>query len=479
MDSETWRALMEKDGPRRREPDWGQQRLAVQRAEVLAAARKLDVRLVRFLYCDLAGIIRAKSVHVASLEHRMATGLGLPTALMGLNALDQPQAIEGLGPIGEVRLVPDPSTFVPLPFSPRSGGLLADLYGLDGQPWSLCPRFYLKRMLARAMERGLTIRAGFEPEWTLAVRQGEQYVPFDGSLAYSGLGMTNAGVVIDEIVGALDQQGLPVEQYHPESGHGQQELTIRHAPALRAADNQVLYRETVRGVGFKQGYFVSFAPKPWPAQPGNGCHIHFSAWDPSGEVNLFYDRSAPLGLSDLGLHFLAGVLDHLPALVALTCPSFNSYRRLQPGSWAGASTCYGPDNREAAVRVASTFWGQEESSTNIELKACDSTSNPYLALGALIAAGLDGVARRLVPPDGQLALDNPARLSESELEARQIHRLPTSLDEAVDELATDRVLLESLGAPLAEAFLAIRRSEWDAFRLAGESYEHAHHVYKY
>ena len=176
---------------------------------------------------------------------------------------------------------------------------------------------------------------------------------------------------------------------------------------------------------------------------------------------------------------MAGILNHLPALVAITCPSFNSYRRLQPGNWSGSYVCYGPDNREAAVRIASTFWGQEESSTNVELKACDNTANPYLALGAMIAAGLDGVERGLVPAEGQLALDNPARLDEEERTARGIQRLPNSLDEAVDCLSGDRVLLESLGVPLAEAFVTVRRSEWDAFRLAGESYEHAHHVYKY
>jgi glutamine synthetase len=381
--------------------------------------------------------------------------------------------------VGEVRLVPDPSTFVGLPFTPRFGALVADVVDLDGRPSPLCPRGFLKRMVARALDYGITLRASFEPEWTLAVRQGEQYVPFDGSLAYSGLGMTNAAVVIDEIVAALEQEGMPVEQYHPELGHGQQELTIRHAPAMRAADNQVLYRETVRGVAFKQGYFVVFAPKPWSSQPGNGCHLHFSAWDPSGEINLFHDPRAPLGLSDLGLQFLAGVLEHLPALVAITCPSFNSYRRLQPGTWSGAYVCYGPDNREAAVRVASTFWGQQESSTNLELKACDNTANPYLALGALIAAGLDGVQRSLVPPAGQLILEDPRRLGDVEREERLIRRLPSSLADAADQLAADQLLLESLGDRLAEAFLAIRRSEWEAFRLAGESYEHAHHVYKY
>src|SRR5262245_32706811 len=142
MDSETWRSLM--DDPPASEPDWTQRRLASQRAEAVAAARQYDVRMVRFIYCDLAGIIRGKSVHLGSLEKRMSTGLGLPTALLGLNSLDQPRAIEVLGPPAELRLVPDPGTFVPFTFSPRNGGLLSDLRYLDGRPSPLCARNYLK-----------------------------------------------------------------------------------------------------------------------------------------------------------------------------------------------------------------------------------------------------------------------------------------------------------------------------------------------
>jgi glutamine synthetase len=165
--------------------------------------------------------------------------------------------------------------------------------------------------------------------------------------------------------------------------------------------------------------------------------------------------------------------------VAITCPSFNSYRRLQPSSRSGAFVCYGPDNREAAIRLASPFWGQEESSTNLEVKSCDNTANPYLALGAVIAAGLDGLERGLVPPAGQLVMGDPDQLAAEERESRLIERLPLNLSEAIDRLAGDQLLLESLGTALAQAFVTLRRSEWDAFRLTGEAYEHAHHVYKY
>ena len=477
MDADQWRALI--DGPTDQPSDPGQQQLALRRAEALAAARRYDVRLVRFLYCDLAGLIRGKSVHLSSLESRMRTGVGLPSGLLALNALDQRQTVEGHGVVGELRLVPDPATLANLSFSPKTGVLLADLYDPGGDPSPLCSRSFLKRMLERALSRGLSVRAGFESEWALAVRQGEQYVPFDGSLAYSGLGMTNAATVLDEIVAGLESAGLPVEQYHPEYGHGQQELTIGHAPALRAADNQVLYREIVRGVAFKQGFYATFAPRPWTSQPGNGCHLHLSLWDPSGETNLLYQHEAALELSTLGRQFLAGLLEHLPALTALTCPSFNSYRRLVPGALSGAFRCYGLDNREAAVRVTSTYWGEEAASHNLELKTCDNTANPYLALGATIAAGLDGVERELALPEALLVSEDPAGLGEEDRVARGIQRLPVDLEASIACLEADELLLEQLGEPLARGFLALRRSEWEAFRLAGESYEHAHHVYKY
>src|SRR5581483_3046328 len=164
----------------------------------------------------------------------------------------------------------------------------------------------------------------------------------------------------------------------------------------------------------------------------NGCHIHASVWDPTGEENLFFDRSAPYQLGQLGQQFAAGLLEHLPGLVALTCPSYNSYHRLQPRSWSSAYTCWGPDNREAAVRVASTFAGQEMRSINLELKASDNSANPYIALGGVIAAGLDGIMRRLELGEDRLALDDPSTIPDEEREARGILRLPDSLSAAID-----------------------------------------------
>jgi glutamine synthetase len=447
--------------------------------EVLRQAEQADVRLIRFLYCDNGAIIRGKATHRRGLAARVESGIGLTVAMQAMNALDQLQPVEGFGPVGEVRLVPDPDTFTVLPYAPKQALMFVDMQTLDGAPWGACPRGFLQRAIAAARDAGLSIQAAFEPEWSLATREEDRYVPYDQSLCFSTIGMLTAGQVALEIVDALSAQGLEVEQYYPELGHGQQELSIHHADALRAADNQLRYRETVRAVAWQHGLVASLAPKPWPDQAGNGAHVHWSVWDADGQTNLLYDASQPYGLSALGQQFVAGVLDHLPALVALTCPSYNSYHRLRPRSWSSAYTCYGPDNREAAVRIASPFRGAEAASLNLELKPCDNSSNPYLALGGLIAAGLDGVRRGAALDDNRLALVDPATLSDDEREARGIRRLPESLDAALSALEADRVLLDALGDLLARSYLAVRRSEWEAFSAADPTFEQRHHIFKY
>src|SRR5262249_32394369 len=201
--------------------------------------------------------------------------------------------------------------------------------------------------------------------------------------------------------------------------------------------------------------------KPFPDQAGNGAHIHFSLWAADGEQNVFHDARGRYGLSNTGFAFIGGVLAHLPALVALTAPTVNSYRRLQPRFWSSAYTAWGPDNREAAVCVPSKRRGLEMESTNLELKPCDPSNNPYLALGGLLAAGLDGMDQKLDP--GQPVLVDPATLSDAERRRRGIKRLPASLTEALDALERDDVLREALGNTLAKEYLIVKRSEARAF----------------
>ncbi len=444
-------------------------------AEIVSRADAAGLRLVRFLWCGNDGTVRGKASGRRGLEGRLAAGIGVTVAMQAMNALDQLQPMEGMGPVGEVRLVPDLETFRVLPYAPRAGAVLTDHVGLDGTPARVCQRSFLKRMERRLAERGLVLRASFENEFSLARVVDGSFVPVDSALCFSTIGMTASQDYADELVSALSVQGIALEQYYAEMGHGQQELSVAHAPALRAADEQLLVRETIRGVATAHGLVASLAPKPWPENAGNGCHIHFSLWD--GDHNRFYDGARGDGLSALARSFLAGVLRHLPGLCGLAAPSFNSYRRIVPHYWAGAFTCWGYDNREAPVRVPSALRGAEHASTNAELKAADASCNPYLALGGVIAAGLDGLERGLELPE-PVTVD-PAALSESERKRRGIVRLPASQEEALDALAADEELTAALDAVLIGSYLAVRRSEWAAYSQGDERFEQQGHFTKY
>ncbi len=438
-------------------------------------ADEAGLRLVRFLWCGNDGTVRGKASAIRGLEGRLESGIGLTVAMQAMNGLDQLQAVEGMGPVGELRLVPDLETFRVLPYAPRSGAVLVDLVGLDGEPAPQCPRSFLKRMAARLAERGAVLEVAFENEFSLAIRSEGGFVPVDSSLCFSTIGMTASQEYADSLVDALERQAIELEQYYAELGHGQQEISTAHAPALRGADEQVLVRETIRGVAAQHGLVASLAPKPWPEEAGNGGHVHFSLW--ADGRNRFHDPSRSDNLSDEARSFVAGVLDHLPGLCGLTAPSFNSYRRIVPQYWAGAFTCWGHDNREAPLRVPSVFGGMEEASTNVELKAADATCNPYLAVGGLIAAGLDGLERDLEPPE-PVEVD-PATIGEEERARLGIEPLPATQEEALDALEADAVLTDALGPPLAHSYIAVRRSEWAAYSAGDESFEQQGHFLKY
>ncbi len=446
----------------------------------LSKARGDQVALVRFLYVDHGGIVRGKSSSLAKLPDRLNTGIGHTLAMMAMTMMDTLQPVDGMGPVGEVRMVPDPATYVTLPYAPGAGAMLADLVQPDGRPWDGCARTFLKQAIAALAAEGYALSAAFEPEFTVGKRETDPsggpdvLAPIDDSLCYSATRFHQAHDFVIELMQAFEAQNLQVDA-------GQHEVAIRHAPALRAADNQVLYRETVRGVAFRRGLWASLAPKPIADGAGNGTHLHGSLHElgpdgAPGTRNLFNDPGDRYGLSEIGYHFIAGIRAHLPALTALTCASVNSYRRLTPRAWSSAYTVWGMDNREAAIRICSPLRGDESSSVNLELKASDSTGNPYLALGGFIQAGLDGIRGKLDP--GEAVNVDPAALSEAERQSVGARRLPASLGEALDALERDDLLTDALGALRRTAYLAVKRAEVEAFAGQDAAYECFHYFTK-
>lgn len=427
--------------------------------DVVARAGSSGVRVTRVMWCGNDGLVRAKGVAGRSLRARMVAGVGLSRAQPAQNALDGIADVPGMGPVGEMRLLPDPATFRVLPYAPRTAGVLADLVDLAGAPEPSCPRNFLRRMELRLAAIGLTLHTGFENEFVLAREGPHGWEPIDRTPCFSAMGAAASQDFTQALIDALEAQSIEIEGCHAEAGWGQNEISLAPRAGLRAADEQILVRQTLRNVASALGMDASLAPMPFPGHAGNGAHIHVSLVRRDG-TNAFADGDAPGGISEPARRFAAGLLAHLPALCAITAPSAGSYLRLQPRTWAGAWRCWGYDNREAAVRACSPLGGGMEAATaNIEFKPCDASASPHLALGAVIAAGLDGI-ERVLEPSRPVNVD-PAALTARERDERGITRLPASPGEALDALEADDVLVSALGDVLARSFIAVRRSEWE------------------
>jgi glutamine synthetase len=290
--------------------------------------------------------------------------------------------------------------------------------------------------------RGLSLRAGFEVEWVVTDTEGR---PVADAPAYGMNRLIDHSDYLRDVMRALTAQDLTVLQIHPEYARGQFEVSVAAEGPIEAADTTLLVRHTVRAVSHRYGLRASFAPAVTADGVGNGSHLHFSLW--RGEQNLGHGGSGPYGLHGEAETFLAGVLAELPALLALGAPSVASYLRLRPSRWAGPFRCWGLENREAALRLIT---GSTGSQANAEIKCFDAAANPYLVIGAVVAAGLGGLdAGRSLPPEVH---GDPAGQS-------GIERLPAELSVAVDAYEKSVLLREALGAQLHAAVLAVRRAE--------------------
>lgn len=440
-------------------------------ADVVALLEGRGVLGVTIGWVDNNGIVRSRTVPVERFGAAMSAGVGVTAAFAVFDSHDGITfAHEGLStPSGDVRLVPvveHLEAVTVLAGQPGLAWVPGRQLTPDGAAWPYDQRAVLERQVARAADAGFGVRAGFEVEMVLTHDRLDDptgWHPAHRGPAYSANAMLDLHEVVVALLRDLRANGVQVGQLHAEYGQAQVELALEAADPLAAADAQVLARHTIHAAARAHGLRASFAPVTTTTGAGNGWHLHTSLVDPrTGRNALTGDGEH--GLSEVGRGYLAGLLRELPGVVAVTSPSTGSLLRRRPGYWAGAFGFWGVENREAALRLvpASALLGAEH--TNVELKACDASANPYLALAVVIAAGLAGVADRLTPPppvQEDVGTWEPARR-----EAAGIDALATTFEEQQRHLLASSLVGDVLGPDLLGAFAACRDADatWAAER---------------
>src|SRR5919109_871567 len=419
------------------------------RPSAAAAVRRLaaaDVEAVALAFVDPAGVTLVKTIPVRRFDEAVRFGIGLSPVFSVFLMDDQITSSPSIaGPTGDTRLMPDPAATVPLAASP--GWALAPVDQLDqeGQPFPACPRTFARRMLERLGALGFELRGSYELEFFLGYRgafgaEEDDPPPAHGGPAYGAIALADVEPFATDLIRALESQGTGVMQFHPEYSRGQLELSVPHGSGISVADTNLVVRHTVRAVARAHGLAASFAPVVFAGLVGNGQHLHLSLWDRAGK-NAFQGGRGPEGMTRGAEAFTAGVLDALPAITAIAAPSVVSYERLQPHRWSGPWAVWGRENREAALRFVTGMVGSRPDAANLEMKAMDAAANPYLALGAIVAAGIPARKRRSLG----------------------IRQLPASLGAAIRELERSAILREAMGDVLIDAFLATRRAEREAY----------------
>jgi glutamine synthetase len=429
-------------------------------AEVSRTLASQGVVGVAASYVDNSGIARVKTVPLARLETAITDGIGM-SPVFDVFMFDDAitSSPSSTGPVGDLRLFPDLERLVVLAAQPGWAWAPLDRRTQEGEPHPCCQRTFAKSMVERATGRGLQASMGFEAEWVLDAGAGDGFVPATSGPAYGMDRLIEVSDYCRGLLAALDAQSIEVLQLHPEYAPAQFELSVAPADPVEAADRILLVRHTIRAVTGRAGMRCSFAPAMTPGGVGSGFHLHTSLW--RDERTLMSGGSGPHGLSDEAQAFVAGVLDGLPGLLAIGAPSAASYLRLIPQRWAAPYRCWGRENREAAVRLAAS--GDQ---ANAEVKCLDGAANPYLLVGAVLALGLDGIERglELLP---EVTVD-PATLSDAELMAAGVARLPSSLADTLEHFRRCEPLAKAMGPALFETIVSVREAEIERFAGASD-----------
>lgn len=438
--------------------------------DIIRMVEEEDVEFIRLQFTDIFGMLKNVAITASQLEKALDN-----------RCMFDGSAIEGFVRIDEsdMYLYPDLDTFEIFPWRPQQGKvarLVCDVYRPNGEPFDGDPRYVLKKVLKEAKEMGYTFQVGPECEFFLfhTDENGRPTTDTHEMAGYFDVGPLDlAENVRRDIVLNLEEMGFEIEASHHEIAPAQHEIDFQYSDGLSTADNVMTFKMAVKSIAKRHGLHATFMPKPKAGVNGSGMHINMSLADLNGN-NVFVDENDNLGLSKVAYHFMAGILAHIKEITLLTNPLVNSYKRLVPGYDAPVYITWSANtNRSALLRVPSS----RGENTRIELRCPDSAVNPYLALAACLAAGLDGIRNEMDPP---ASVDsNVFAMSEEEMRAFGIEQLPETLGEALEAFESSAFAKKVLGKHIYTKYLEAKMKEWKKFRAEVTDWEIQEYLYKF
>jgi glutamine synthetase len=430
--------------------------------QILDLVKEQQIDFLNLQFTDIVGIIKNVTIPVTQLGDALDHGVWFDGS-----------SIEGFARIAEsdMYLQLDLDTYALIPWESeadfKTARFICDVFTPNGDPFPGDPRRALKNVLAEAADMGFKFNTGPELEFFLFKPGPDgslQPIPHDAA-GYFDVSTDYATHIRRQMVKALQGFGIVVEASHHEVAIGQHEIDFQYGDALRTADNAVTFRTTLKAIAQKNGLYATFMPKPIAGINGSGMHVHQSLADIRTGKNAFYGEGKERGLSDVALSYVAGLLEHAPAMSAVLAPLVNSYKRLVPGYEAPVYVSWGQTNRSALVRVPRITKGRTQA-TRIELRCPDPSANPYLAFAVMLKSGLDGIRRGLTPPPAA-----EEDLYHIDPRSRSLTTLPGSLGEALERLQGDEVVQQALGPHIYERFVEAKQQEWDEYRLYVSQWE--------
>lgn len=434
----------------------------MEKSKIFEIVKKENIRFIRLQFTDINGQLKNVEIPVNDLERALEKGM-----------MFDGSSIEGFVRIDEsdMYLKPDLSTFAILPWTmdgKKSGRFICDVYKADGTPFEGDPRYRLRLVMEKAKSMGFVPHAGPEVEFFLLPRKnGKAVFEFlDEGGYFDLLPVDIAENLRSEVAVMLEEMGIDVEATHHEVAPSQHEVDFRYSNALSSADAVQTVKLVIKTLAIKNDLHATFMPKPFFGINGSGMHVHLSLFSKDLKKNIFYDENT----GDISIemkYFIGGIIKHAKSITAITNPTVNSYKRLVPGYEAPVNIAWSLGNRSALIRVPNA----RGMSTRLEYRAPDPSCNPYLAFSVLIAAGLDGIENKILPPE---PVDkNIYRLDERERESLDIKTLPKSLEEAIFEAENDPLIKEVLGEHIFKKFIKMKKKEFEEFSVYVTDWERA------